>query len=168
MELTGLNAIREVRYSHDGMIDLLIAKPFISQGQVAAHFGYTQAWVSRIVRSDAFRERFNARKAEVTDPLLVKTIEEKFQSLVDRSLEVLMEKLDQPVVQADLALRAAELGAKALGLTDRSHGATHNTTFVVAMPEKAPTAQDWIAAHAPRTVIDVAPTQGVGTPPASE
>lgn len=149
MELTGLQAIREVRYTHDAMIDLLIASPFISQGQVASHFGYTQAWVSRIIRSDAFREAFAKRKNELTDPLLIKTIEEKFQSLVDRSLEVLLEKLELPNVGVDVAMKAAELGAKALGMTDRHQGATHNTTFVVAMPEKAITAQDWIKQHSP-------------------
>lgn len=159
MELTGLQAIREVRYTHDAMIDLLIASPFISQGQVAAHFGYTQAWVSRIIRSDAFREAFAKRKSELTDPLLLKTIEEKFQSLVDRSLEVLLEKLELPNVGVDVAMKAAELGAKALGMTDRHSGTTNNTTFVVAMPEKAISAQDWIKAHSPvpQPVIDVSP-----------
>lgn len=138
-----------ITYTHDAMIDLLIAKPFVSQGDVAAHFGYTQGWVSRIIRCDAFRERLAARKNELTDPLLVKEIEEKFKSLVDRSLEVLLEKLDMPNVGTDVALKAAELGAKALGMTDRHNGAVHNTTFVVAMPEKAITAQDWIKNHSP-------------------
>lgn len=164
MELTGLKAIREVSYTHDAMIDLLIAKPFVSQGQVAAHFGYTQAWVSRIIRSDAFRERFAVRKSELSDPLLIRSIEDKFQSLVDRSLEILMEKLDQPVVQADLALKAAELGAKALGLTERNRTAQVNNTFVVAMPDKCQSAQEWIAQHSPRAPIEV----GSGPPLAAE
>ena len=36
------NSIARVKYSHDAMIDLIIANPMIPQGQIAQHFGYTQ------------------------------------------------------------------------------------------------------------------------------
>lgn len=146
------NAIQRVSYTHDAMIDLIIAKPMISQNEIAAHFGYKAAWISRVIRSDAFRERLAARKGEIVDPMLLQSVDDRFNALIDRSLEVLMDKLDQPVVPADVALKCAELGAKSLGFGgygQKAMGATINAQFVVAMPEKAVSAQDWIRAHSP-------------------
>lgn len=111
-------AVAKVRYSHDAMIDMIIANPWVSQNKLAEVFGYTPAWVSLVMSSNAFKERLAARKAELVDPALVTSIEERFKALVTRSLEVLQEKLSAPasVVPDGLALRAVELGAKALGL----------------------------------------------------
>jgi predicted nucleic acid-binding protein len=100
------------------MIDMIIAEPHISQGQLAVRFGYTQAWVSTIMSSDAWKARLANRREEIVDPALTMTLEEKFRGLTERSLEVLAQKLAQPIQQIpdNLALRAAELGAKALGV----------------------------------------------------
>lgn len=111
-------AIGKVRYSHDAMIDMIVANPWVSQNKLAEVFGYTPAWVSLVMSSNAFKERLAARKAELVDPTIVSSIEDRFQAMVTRSLEVLQEKLSAPasVVPDQLALRAVELGAKALGL----------------------------------------------------
>lgn len=106
----------KTNYSHDAMIDLIIASPGISQGQLAAHFGYSEGWVSNIIASDAFQAMMAKRREEVIDPMLKATLEERFKGLVVRSLHVLMKKLEQPDVPANVAIRAAELGAKSLGL----------------------------------------------------
>jgi hypothetical protein len=107
-----------VRYSHEAMIDMLVAEPWISQNELAARFGYTAAWVSTIMTSDAFKARLEMRKDEVVDPALRLSMEERFKAVTTKSLEVLMEKLAQPAsfVPDNLALRAAELGAKSLGM----------------------------------------------------
>ena len=111
-------AIAKVRYSHDAMIDQIVANPAVSQNQLAAVFGYTPAWVSLVMSSDAFKERLAARKEELVDPVIRASLEERFKALVTRSLEVLQEKLALPssTIPDNLALRAAELGAKALGI----------------------------------------------------
>jgi hypothetical protein len=108
----------KMRYSHDAMVDMIIANPHMTQNQLAAAFGYTPAWVSTIMSSDAFKAKLQNRKEEVVDPALLMTIEEKFKGLTERSLAVLTEKLSQPaqMIPDNLALRAAELGAKALGV----------------------------------------------------
>jgi hypothetical protein len=106
----------KIRYTHDSMIDLIIANPAISQNDIAAHFGYTPSWVSIIFTSDAFQAKLAARRAELVDPAIAATIEETFKALTHQSLKILMKKLEAPVVSDNLALRAAELGAKSLGL----------------------------------------------------
>jgi hypothetical protein len=111
-------AIQKVRYTHDAMVDEIVRNPAVSQNELAAVFGYTPTWVSLVLSSDAFQERLAQRKGELVDPTIRASLEERFRSLTRRSLEVLQEKLQQPAnaVPDQLALRAAELGAKALGL----------------------------------------------------
>lgn len=110
--------IQKVRYTHEAMIELIIANPAVSQGELARHFGYSDAWVSTVVNSDAFKAKLALVKEELINPEIRMQINEKFRALANRSVQVLMEKLSKPVDQISdqIALRAAELGAKALGL----------------------------------------------------
>lgn len=142
------NAIARVKYTHDAMIDLIISNPMISQGQLASHFGYTQAWVSRIMNSDAFQARLALRKEDIVDPSLVLSIEEKLKALADKSLDVVMEKLTL-TGSADLGLKALELTTKALGYGARQQNLNVQQNFVVALPPKSATAGDWVQAYRP-------------------
>lgn len=107
-----------IRYTHDALIDLVIAQPWISQNDIAKHFGYTPSWVSTIMTSDAFKAKLEIRKDELVDPAIRLSIEERFKAVTSRSLEVLMDKLSVPaaMVSDSLALQAAALGAKSLGM----------------------------------------------------
>lgn len=111
-------SIKKVNYTHDAVIDQILAQPGITQKQLAAQFGYTQAWLSIVMSSDAFRERLVERKAEVVDPTLTITIEERLRGITTRGLEVLQEKLSVPApdVSDNLVLKAIELGAKGLSV----------------------------------------------------
>lgn len=108
--------LQKVRYTHKAMIDLIIAHPELSQNQIAAQFGYTSSWLSNIMASDAFQEALAARREEVVDPILRATLQERTKALYLQSLAVLQAKLDSPTVSDKVALAAAELGAKAMGL----------------------------------------------------
>ena len=148
------NAIARVKYSHDAMIDLLIANPAISQNEIAANFGYTVPWVSRIMNSDAFQARLALRKEELLDPVIVASIEEKFRALASKSLDVVLDKLSV-TNSAELGLKALEISAKALGYGARQQNLNVQTNFVVALPAKAVDAGSWVSAHSPHgQVID--------------
>lgn len=108
--------IQKVRYSHDAMIDLIIENPWVHQNELAAHFGYSPAWISVVMATDMFKARLAQRREEVIDPALKASLEERFRAVVTKSLQVLQEKLEAPSVPDNLVLRAVELGAKALGL----------------------------------------------------
>lgn len=111
-----MGLLKRCSYTHDAMIDLIIQHPELDQNNIAAHFGYTPGWISNILASDAFQERMAARKGEIIDPVIKATVEERFRALVIKSLDVLQTKLNASVVSDTVALRAAELGAKALGI----------------------------------------------------
>ena len=110
--------VPKIRYSHEAMADLLIQNPWISQNQIALHFGYTASWVSTIITGDAFQALLASRREEVVDPILRASLEERFRGLVHRSLEVLAEKLDRPstTIPDNVVLRALELGARGIEL----------------------------------------------------
>ena len=111
-----MGRLQKCSYTHDALIDLIIQNPEMTQNALAAHFGDTAGWISNILASDAFQEKMAARREEIIDPELKATIEERFRALVIRSLQVLQEKLNGPRVSDAVAIRAAELGAKALGI----------------------------------------------------
>jgi hypothetical protein len=125
------NAIAKVSYTHDAVIDLVIANPGLSQGTLAAHFGYTQGWLSQVMGSDAFQARLALRRGEIVDPVLFATVEEKIRGLALQSLTVLQKKLEQPQVADGTALKAFELSSRALG-----YGATPPQTTVPQPLEK--------------------------------
>ena len=109
-------ALPVVPYSHESLIDLMVANQGASHHKLAAHFGKTRGWLSSVLASDAFQLVLDPRRSEVQDPTITATMEERFRSLTLRSLSVLHDKMDSPECSDLVVLKAAELGVKALGM----------------------------------------------------
>lgn len=138
--------IAKVAYTHDAMIDLIIARPDIKGVELAAHFGYSQPWISRIIGSDAFQARLAERKGVLIDPTLVQSFDERIKGLAITSLDIIQEKLDA-TRNPQLALSTLELTTKALSMGARGQRESGTTVnFVVALPPKAESAEAWAAA----------------------
>lgn len=108
----------KINYTHDAMIDMIIASPTISNTELASRFGYSGAWCSMIKSSDAFKARLAARKAELVDPTITATVQDRIKAITERSLAILAEKLEAPAahIPDNLVMRAAEFGAKSMGI----------------------------------------------------
>lgn len=144
--------IKKVRYSHEALIDVILAEPTLSQAQLATRFEVTQAWLSRIIGSDAFQAVLAKRRAELVDPYIMANMEEKIRGVADQSLEIIAEKL-QSTQSADLALKTLGLATTALGFGARDKGATNvQNNFVVQLPPKAADAEDWAYRHGPKPI----------------
>lgn len=111
-----MGVLKKLRYTHTDAIDFIIANPGVSQNDLAARYGYSPGWFSNVMASDAWQSALAARRTELVDPALVATIEERFRSITLLSLERLQQKLAAPQVSDNVVLKAAELGAKALGV----------------------------------------------------
>lgn len=155
-------AIDRVKYTHDAMIDLIIANPKIKQAEIAAHFGYTQAWVSRIFNSDAFQARLAVRKEDLVDPTILLTIDEKLKAIANKSLDILQEKLEVSN-NPEFAKATAELSIKALGYGARQQNVNFQQNFVVAMPQKAASEAEWAAKHSMSPAGTLAAPVGVSS-----
>lgn len=139
-------SIARVTYTHDAMINLILAQPSISKTEIAKHFGYSLPWVSRIFNSDAFLARLAVRQAELIDPTIVQNLDEKIKMAAGMSFDVLIEKLEK-TQSADLALEVANLSTKALGYGARQQNVNVQQNFVVALPTKAENGDAWAAQH---------------------
>lgn len=120
-------AIAKVNYSHDGMINLILANRGITQNEIARHFGYSASWVSQVMSSDAFQAKLLERAQEIEDPTLRATVEDGLRGLVSRSMEIIREKLkvEPDKIPDQLAIRTLELSTRALG-----YGAREQTVAV--------------------------------------
>jgi hypothetical protein len=141
--------IKKISYTHDALIDAIIACPAASQRELAALFGYTEAWISQIIHSDSFQLRLEERRKDTVDPILLQKTEERLEGLMGQAMEVLSEKL-QASRNPDLAARVLDISARARGYGARERGVQVNASFVVALPQKAASGQDWQAQHAPQ------------------
>lgn len=149
--------LKTLSYTHEALVDAIIANPTVSQGQLAARFGVTPGWLSRILRSDAIREMIAKRKGELVDPLVMQSIETRLLALADQAMTVLQEKLDASP-NAEVALKALEISTRAAG-----YGVARGTqvnvnaqTYVVAMPAKEPDSAKWVEAYSGRAPIEAA------------
>ena len=147
----GTVQVKNVRYTHDAIIDEILVDPAVSQNELAKRFGFTTSWMSIIINSDAFKNRLAERKGELIDPKITASIEDRLESLAKVSLDRLMER-----VESSVPLKPLELVAIAkLGTGDRANrpaGPMHqNNLYVVALPGVAPNSTEWLAnARAPR------------------
>lgn len=144
--------IQRVRYSHTAMIDLLIGQPGITQNEVASYFGYSVGWVSTIINSDAFQAALHERRAELTDPHLIKTINERLNAVAQLSLDKLLAKVSMPAnaIDNEFLVATAKLATSALGYGARTQaGAGPSVTVqVVNVPGPMASAAEWAAKHA--------------------
>lgn len=138
------NALDKVHYTHDAMIDIVLAKPDVSQNTLAEHFGYSVGWISRIFCSDAFQARMAARRGEIVTPGLLATFEERLKILASVSMDLIMEKLEakhpitgEPLADTATAFKALELSTKSLGYGARqTNVAIQNNLTVNTMSDQ--------------------------------
>lgn len=146
----------KVRYTHEAMADAIIANPAVSQDTLASLFGYTPGWVSQVINSDGFQTYLEKRKEEIVNPVLRLTIEERLKALVVRSTEVLQDAL-AVAPSAQLALDALNVSVRALGYGAKGANINvENAQFVVALPSKAKSSEEWAARVSPERIIDAA------------
>lgn len=110
--------MQRLSYSHMAMAEVMMANPTITNNQLAAMFDRSPTWISVVKSSDAFKTFYARRYAELADPELTASIKDRFQAMTEQGLRVLQEKLNKPAAEVsdNLALRAVELGAKALAV----------------------------------------------------
>lgn len=128
-----MGRLGKLRYTHLDMIDFIILHPEVSQEALGARYGFSGAWVSNVMASDAWKSQMAKRRSELVDPALLDGIAERFKGLARLSLERLQEKLQAPQVSDGLVLKAVELGAR--GLEIGGFGRPTVQAPAVAVPE---------------------------------
>ncbi len=142
--------LKSVNWSHDAVIDWMIANPQGTQGELASLFGYSEPWVSTMINSDAFQAALQERRREITDPHLIKTVNERLRAVADLSLQKVLDKLSLPsnMINDDFLLNSAKLATSALGYGAKAGAPTTQVGVVIQMPGVAPDGASWAARYA--------------------
>ena len=138
--------IQKVSITHDAILDFVIARPDATYREIAAEFGYSPEGIGIICRSDAFRARMEVRKADLVDPVIKQTVEDRLQGLVHASIDILQRKL-QESGDAKLALATLDATSRnaAANYGARNVQQGNQTTFVVQLPGPANSSLEWKA-----------------------
>jgi len=137
--------LKRVHFTHDAIIDEILMNPSISQGELSMKFGYSQGWMSIVINSDAFQERLAERKAELLDPQIKASLEERASGAAQRALDRLLERLDSPA-QAG-AIKTADLVSIAkLAVAPKTQAPPpQQNLYLVQIPPPAPNSQAWLS-----------------------
>lgn len=104
----------KLKYSHEAMIDLILAEPTVTNKELATIFGYSEAWVSHIRNADSFQARTAERKALLIDPAIRRSLEDRLTGVTVKAIDRIQQVLDGPDASASYALEA--LGVASSGL----------------------------------------------------
>src|SRR5580765_8138765 len=124
--------LQKLRYTHEALIDQLIAEPWISQNELADRFGMSASWISTIICSDLFQSRLAERRDKLVDPEVRASLKNQFEGILSRSLEILRYKLDATPdkVPDQLAVQVAKMAGSNLGLGDKGARVSIQETHV--------------------------------------
>lgn len=130
--------IKKVNSWHQALAAWLIANPVAKQSEAATHFGVTQAWLSTVINSDAFRDYFQQLQAEHTSSLLAPVVE-KVRAAADQAVSEIQNRMNIDITKfstKDL-LEVSDVMLKRSGYGDPGARAapqapTVNNVFVVS------------------------------------
>lgn len=85
--------IQRLSNTHDDVMNVLCANPFIGLRELSDLTGYSIPWLSRLMNSDMFRARMEVKKGEVF-VAVVEDIPGKLNALAHQAVDKLAEKLE--------------------------------------------------------------------------
>lgn len=145
--------LKKVHYTHDALIDAIIADPSIRQKELAEIFGFTEAWISTVVCSDSFQARLAVRRSDLVGSSLLLNFNERMKRMALKSLDRLEGELDKKMAcDVNVALEGLKIAAKGFGFgnaaqVNLSQNQTTQQNFVVHLPGKAASAREWAEAY---------------------
>jgi hypothetical protein len=153
--------LAKVRYTHDAIIDRIVSCPAISQNELSKEFGFSVAWMSIVINSDAFQERLAERKAELIDPIIKATAEEKAYAAASRALDRIIDRLDSPIHGAIKTQDLVSIAKLGVAPKQAPAPAPSNHLYVVQLPPPAANSQEWLAGRSdprgPLQMVEIAP-----------
>lgn len=123
------NHIQKLNYSHEAIIDWLIANPDRNQGDCAEDFGLTQAWLSRVVNSDMFQVKYQERLAQKRERL-DEELAYKLSDLANKTVGAVRRRIDSGACSDKFLGDTMDRTLAALGFTQDSKGVGPPATTV--------------------------------------
>lgn len=113
-EITKPRGVAKLSYTHDAMVDLIIQAPTVTHAELAELFGYSAGWIQRVCGSDAFQARLAERKAQLIDPHVARSLNERLRGVAIKAIDIIDGNLSKEEAGAGYALEA--LGVATSGM----------------------------------------------------
>jgi len=84
--------VQKLSTRHIDILNYLIANPMVKLGDVAAHYGMTQPWLSQVIHSDAFQRMLKERQDDVFHHTVL-PLKEKLTALAHQALDKLSDRV---------------------------------------------------------------------------
>lgn len=145
--------------THDMIVDFVMLNVTATYEEIGRNFGYSAGGMKTIMRSDAFRARFEARKTSLIDPLVLEKMEKRLEGLAEDSIKIIQKHLETST-DANFALKVLGESSRALGYGAAKAAPAQQNNFVVHLPGPAQSSEAWSAAFAghsspgPTQVVD--------------
>lgn len=130
---------------HEVIIDLWLMDPLLTQREIAAKLGKTEAWLSILINNDAFRAKYAERKGELVDPEIVAKVEERLSAVTNKASDELLRRLTiapSSFTVKDLNQTVAST-TRALGMGVAKAPAVQQTLYVIPAPTERHTIDSW-------------------------
>lgn len=120
----GNTHIKRTNWWHEQIVDWELMNPSAKLYDCAQHFGKTEAWLSTVRNSDAYRE-FRARRIAEHQNMVSETVIEKVEGLAALTLDTLHDRIEREKDDISLGFvrETAETALKALGYGARGTAA---------------------------------------------
>lgn len=133
--------IQKLNNTHEAILDWLLLNPEKSLRECADHFGYTQAWLSTVINSDAFRVQYSKLRGDVHARVCADV-----PTRMTRISEIALDKLAEMVEKsedADFILETSDKILNRMGYGPKAvvkstvNNTQNNTTFLVSADDLA-------------------------------
>ena len=66
-------------YTHQAVIDEILANPLIERKELAEKFGVSENWMKKVINSDAFQTVLDKRREQIVNPIISQTVQERLR-----------------------------------------------------------------------------------------
>lgn len=138
--------VQKQRWSHDLIIDVILGTTRrLTRAEIGQQVGYTPEMIGIITNSDTFKVRLAERRHEARDPVIAAAFEKSLEDVSALAASNLLERLRSKEVKDRDLIAAVELSSRAKAYGAKV-GPQKHVHFVVPLPNKAASGDEWAAA----------------------
>ena len=125
--------LQKLSNRHHAIMDYMLANPGLALAAVADHFHVTQPWLSTVINSDVWRERYSQRR-DLMDSRISESITDKLGRIAEKSLDGIDSSLDDEEVSPNTKLQIARMALETLGFLGNNKNNVSQQPSVQAAP----------------------------------
>ncbi|HEX6824728.1 MAG TPA: hypothetical protein VF077_00315 [Nitrospiraceae bacterium] len=114
MGMVLLKDLTKMNYRHDAIVLWLVQNPDRLLADCAEYFGYTQAWLSRIVNSDMFQAAYR-EKCQELGAIAVHSVGAKLGHLAATAIDKSVERIEKGLASERFLADSAKTALTAIG-----------------------------------------------------